>query len=204
MSSLINLYYSIPKQLAFGSSREKAFPNIGHVSGTIKRNKKMYLSRKIAQSCCDNYVIIFTASANSYILYPAAKVCWPWSYPCKSSLTEHSHTTFYVVYLRIRYGGSVSCNTTFSENAILLVITSCSYGENSCIRCLHLKLRSRNVLQVLASSQETISKCYINEESATATCPTESSLKSHSVAEIILFSRCWFNKTRPFYPTLPF
>lgn len=64
---------------------------------------------------------------------------------------------------------------------------NCSYGENSCMRCLHLKLRSKNVLQVLASSQETISKCYINE-SARATCPTEKSMRSRSAAEIILFS----------------
>lgn len=63
-----------------------------------------------------------------------------------------------------------------------------SYGENSCIRCLHLRMRSKNILQVLASSQETISKCYINEESAIATCPTPKSLKSHPLVEIILFS----------------
>ncbi|KAJ8980707.1 hypothetical protein NQ317_019201 [Molorchus minor] len=69
-------------------------------------------------------------------------------------------------------------------NAFILMF---NYSETSCIRCLHLKLRSPNVLQVFASSQETISKCFTNEESAEANCPSEASLSAGQTAEILLF-----------------
>lgn len=67
-----------------------------------------------------------------------------------------------------------------------------SLPGSSCIRCLHLKLQSKNVLQVLSSSKEVISKCYTNEELAEANCPTEESLRTRSTTELILFSKFLF------------
>lgn len=63
-----------------------------------------------------------------------------------------------------------------------------SYRATSCIRCLHLKLRSANVLQVFALNQEIISKCYTTEELAEKNCPSEESLANREAAEILLFS----------------
>ncbi|XP_018568692.1 uncharacterized protein LOC108908962 isoform X2 [Anoplophora glabripennis] len=76
-----------------------------------------------------------------------------------------------------------NCHRRIGNNFILMF----NYSETSCIRCLHLKLRSPNVLQVFASSQETISKCFTNEESAEANCPSEESLLAREAAEILLF-----------------
>lgn len=76
-----------------------------------------------------------------------------------------------------------NCHRRIGNNFILMF----NYGGESCIRCLHLKLRSKNVLQVHSSSQETISKCYTNEETAVANCPNEETIRKHSPAEIILF-----------------
>lgn len=63
-----------------------------------------------------------------------------------------------------------------------------SYRETSCIRCVHLKLRSKNVLQVLASRREIFSKCFTNEDSAELDCPSEDS-SDHNKTEIILYSK---------------
>ncbi|KAJ8955379.1 hypothetical protein NQ318_003476 [Aromia moschata] len=76
-----------------------------------------------------------------------------------------------------------NCHRRIENNFILMF----NYSETSCIRCLHLKLRSSSVLQVFASSQETISKCFTNEESAEANCPSEESLSARETAEILLF-----------------
>jgi len=65
-----------------------------------------------------------------------------------------------------------------------------SYTDTSCYTCLHLKLKSKNILQVLASSPETISKCFTNEASAEANCPSKESIEIRGeTTEILLFSK---------------
>ncbi|KAF5272839.1 hypothetical protein FQR65_LT00435 [Abscondita terminalis] len=77
-----------------------------------------------------------------------------------------------------------NCHRRIGNNFILMI----NSGSNSCIRCLHLKLRSKNVLQVNAASQESISKkCYTKEETAEANCPSELSVQERTTTEIILF-----------------
>ncbi|KAG5885062.1 hypothetical protein JTB14_018292 [Gonioctena quinquepunctata] len=76
-----------------------------------------------------------------------------------------------------------NCHRRIGNNFILMF----NYSETLCIRCLHLKLRSSTVLQVFASNSETISKCFTNEESAEANCPSEESLGARETAEILLF-----------------
>ncbi|CAH0562713.1 unnamed protein product [Brassicogethes aeneus] len=76
-----------------------------------------------------------------------------------------------------------NCHKRIGNNFIFIDNVS----ETSCIRCLHLKLRSANILQVFATSQETLSKCFTNEESALANCPSEESILKRETAEILLF-----------------
>ncbi|XP_076262608.1 uncharacterized protein LOC143197765 isoform X2 [Rhynchophorus ferrugineus] len=77
-----------------------------------------------------------------------------------------------------------NCHKRHGNNIILMF----NFSAPTCYRCLHLKLRSSNVLQVFASSQEIISKCFTNIESAEANCPSEESIKTRGdIAEILLF-----------------
>ncbi|XP_050313503.1 uncharacterized protein LOC126748367 [Anthonomus grandis grandis] len=94
-------------------------------------------------------------------------------------------------------GGIVYSALTISPNAISIwgnchkrignnVILMFNYTDTSCYTCLHLKLRSQNVLQVFASSKEIISKCFTNEASADANCPSPESLEVRGETEEIL------------------
>ncbi|XP_044765249.1 uncharacterized protein LOC123321619 [Coccinella septempunctata] len=75
------------------------------------------------------------------------------------------------------------CHKRIGNNYLLRM----SHGETSCIRCFHLKLRSTNVLEMI-TSHNSVSKCHIvSEEQAERTCPTEQSLVSRNVTEILLF-----------------
>nr|XP_023027097.1 uncharacterized protein LOC111515090 [Leptinotarsa decemlineata] len=76
-----------------------------------------------------------------------------------------------------------NCHRRIGNNFILMF----NFSETLCIRCLHLKLRSTTVLQVFTSNLETISKCFTNEESAEANCPSEESVTARETAEILLF-----------------
>ncbi|CAH1121844.1 unnamed protein product [Ceutorhynchus assimilis] len=77
-----------------------------------------------------------------------------------------------------------NCHKRNDNNVILMF----NYTDTSCFTCLHLKLRSPNVLQVFASSQETISKCFINEVLAELNCPSKKSLQTRGeTTEILLF-----------------
>ncbi|XP_030746317.1 uncharacterized protein LOC115875083 [Sitophilus oryzae] len=77
-----------------------------------------------------------------------------------------------------------NCHKRNGSNVILMF----NFSVPTCYRCLHLKLRSPNVLQVFASSQEIISKCFTNVEAAEANCPSEESVETRgSAAEILLF-----------------
>ncbi|XP_060516050.1 uncharacterized protein LOC132695666 isoform X2 [Cylas formicarius] len=76
-----------------------------------------------------------------------------------------------------------NCHKRNGNNFVLMV----NYSDTNCYTCLHLKLRSNTVLQVYASSQEIISKCFTNEESAEANCPSKESLLARETTEILLF-----------------
>ncbi|CAH2006229.1 unnamed protein product [Acanthoscelides obtectus] len=76
-----------------------------------------------------------------------------------------------------------SCHRRIGNNYILIY----NYSETSCIRCLHLKLRSASVLQVYTVNQETISKCFTNEKTAEENCPSDESVVAGETAEILLF-----------------
>lgn len=78
-----------------------------------------------------------------------------------------------------------NCHKRKGNNYVLKL----SYRETSCIRCVHLKLRSKNVLQVLASRSEIFSECFTNEDAAELYCPSEDVL-DHNKTEIILYSEC--------------
>lgn len=71
------------------------------------------------------------------------------------------------------------CHRRIGNNVILMD----SSGSANCIRCFHLKLVARNVLQV---HTEELSKCYTTEEAAERTCPDETTLRTRS-KEILLY-----------------
>lgn len=76
-----------------------------------------------------------------------------------------------------------NCHRRIGNNFILMF----NYSETLCIRCLHLNLRSSNVLQIFVANEDTISKCFTNEEAAEANCPSEQSLVTREATEILLF-----------------
>jgi hypothetical protein len=75
-----------------------------------------------------------------------------------------------------------------------LVILKDSTGREDCMRCVHLSLKTPNVLQL---HSEGLSKCYTNEEAARAKCPTESDVNRRnrdsdrlgSMKEIMLYRK---------------
>jgi len=73
-----------------------------------------------------------------------------------------------------------NCHKKIGNNYIVVD----TFSEGLCARCLHLKLRSKNVLQILTSS---ISQCYTSEEMAESNCPAEDSLHRYPTEELILF-----------------
>ncbi|CAG9855095.1 unnamed protein product [Phyllotreta striolata] len=76
-----------------------------------------------------------------------------------------------------------NCHRRIGNNFILMF----NYSETLCVRCLHLNLRSSNILQIFAASEETISKCFTYEEAAEANCPSEQSIIAKEATEILLF-----------------
>ncbi|XP_044256860.1 uncharacterized protein LOC123006442 [Tribolium madens] len=98
--------------------------------------------------------------------------------------TGIQYTTVNVTSMSIPIWGN--CHKRKGNNNFILML---NYRETSCIRCLHLKLRSANVLQVFALNQEIISKCYTNEDLAEKNCPSEESLANREAAEILLFKK---------------
>ncbi|KAK9889225.1 hypothetical protein WA026_004503 [Henosepilachna vigintioctopunctata] len=86
-----------------------------------------------------------------------------------------------------------TCHKRIGNNYILRM----SYGETSCIRCFHLKLKSSNVLQVI-TSYNTFSKCHINEEQTEGRCPSEESLNSNDTTKMLLFkTKDWHEAPTP-------
>ncbi|KAI5731571.1 hypothetical protein M8J77_012502 [Diaphorina citri] len=51
------------------------------------------------------------------------------------------------------------------------------FSGGNCTRCLHIKLRSRNVIQILT---EGLGACYTTEEAAEATCPKDNMLDEYN------------------------
>ncbi|XP_074594666.1 uncharacterized protein LOC141850036 [Brevipalpus obovatus] len=64
------------------------------------------------------------------------------------------------------------------------VILKDSTGVEDCMRCIHLSLKTINVIQIHA---EGLGKCYTNEEAAKATCPSEGNTREFQ--EIILYRK---------------
>uniref|UniRef100_T1J9R8 Uncharacterized protein n=1 Tax=Strigamia maritima TaxID=126957 RepID=T1J9R8_STRMM len=58
--------------------------------------------------------------------------------------------------------------------------------QTQCFRCIVILVRSNNVLQVYSHGLE---KCYMDEESARTSCPTESSIASKTTKEIMLYKK---------------
>ncbi|KAL3290191.1 hypothetical protein HHI36_023550 [Cryptolaemus montrouzieri] len=75
-----------------------------------------------------------------------------------------------------------NCHKRIGNKYILRI----SHGDTSCIRCLYLKLKSPNVLQMI-TNHNAFSQCHINEEEEEKRCPDENSLKSNNVLETLLF-----------------
>ena len=76
------------------------------------------------------------------------------------------------------------CHKRVGSNIILMDETE----ETICYRCFHLRLMSKNILRVLTSDVDYISKCYTNEEKALGSCLTEEQLLDESKnTEIILY-----------------
>ncbi|XP_072402400.1 uncharacterized protein [Diabrotica undecimpunctata] len=76
-----------------------------------------------------------------------------------------------------------NCHRRIGNNFILMF----NYSETLCVRCLLLKLRSANVLQIFVATEETISKCFTNEKAAEENCPSEDTVVTREAAEILLF-----------------
>ncbi|XP_066258967.1 uncharacterized protein [Euwallacea similis] len=75
-----------------------------------------------------------------------------------------------------------NCHKKHNNNVILSIT---NYSNPKCYMCLHLKLRSSNVLQVFISSQD---KCFTNDLAAEANCPSQESLQTRGeTTEILLF-----------------
>uniref|UniRef100_T1JPS7 Uncharacterized protein n=1 Tax=Tetranychus urticae TaxID=32264 RepID=T1JPS7_TETUR len=75
-----------------------------------------------------------------------------------------------------------SCHERNGSNVIL---TDSTGPDTNCMRCLHLSLKTGNILQIHA---EGLARCYTNVEAAKATCPTDKTLKENrSTLELILF-----------------
>jgi hypothetical protein len=81
------------------------------------------------------------------------------------------------------------CFRKIDKNVILQI----DLEESSCFRCFQLKLVARNVLRVLTSDQDYISKCYTTEMKAVASCPQPGSDEAKpddgGHTEIVLYSK---------------
>jgi len=66
------------------------------------------------------------------------------------------------------------------------VIFKDTSGNQNCIRCFHLTLKSPNVIQI---QTEGLQKCYITEEAARATCPSEKDIREKRYKEYTLFRK---------------
>ncbi|GAB6021794.1 hypothetical protein CHUAL_004371 [Chamberlinius hualienensis] len=74
------------------------------------------------------------------------------------------------------------CHKKYGHNVLLRDRTR----TTNCYRCFSVNLRSSNMLQI---HTEGLDKCYVKEEAALATCPTESSIKKRLSKEIILYRK---------------
>jgi len=68
-----------------------------------------------------------------------------------------------------------------------LVIFKDSTGREDCMRCVHLTLKTPNVVQIFS---EGLARCYTNEEAARARCPTDLDVRKRAnFKEILLFRK---------------
>ncbi|XP_044741758.1 uncharacterized protein LOC123302749 [Chrysoperla carnea] len=76
------------------------------------------------------------------------------------------------------------CHRRIGNNVVLMIESI----NSACYRCVHLKLRSRNVLQVNTVNSDFLSKCWRNE--SLAVCPSEEVLnKINATTEIMLYKK---------------
>ncbi|XP_049781506.1 uncharacterized protein LOC126183504 [Schistocerca cancellata] len=85
------------------------------------------------------------------------------------------------------------CHRRIGNNVILMDES----GAASCIRCFHVRLRSRNVLQV---HTEGLDKCYTSEHVAEAKCPNEATLHMQEPSKEILLYKSHDSGGEPIRP----
>ncbi|XP_039449210.1 uncharacterized protein LOC120428283 [Culex pipiens pallens] len=104
-------------------------------------------------------------------------------------ITQNTVTDGAVRYSRINITESAipiwgMCHRRHDNNVVLVTGTD----EAQCYRCFHLKLVSKNVLRVLTTDNDYISKCHTNEEKALASCLRDDALQDEEKnTEIILY-----------------
>ena len=70
---------------------------------------------------------------------------------------------------------------------LILDFVSYSSGKDeSCYRCFRMKVRSYNILQL---HTKTLEKCFMKEEIAQASCPSDTTLNDKNLKELILFRK---------------
>ena len=75
----------------------------------------------------------------------------------------------------------------YSIFKLILHFLSYSSGKyESCYRCFRMKVRSYNILQL---HTKTLEKCFIKEEMARESCPSDTQLNDKHLKELILFRK---------------
>ena len=70
---------------------------------------------------------------------------------------------------------------------LILDFVSYSSGKDEfCYRCFRMKVRSYNILQL---HTKTLEKCFIKEEMARESCPSDTQLNDKHLKELILFRK---------------
>ena len=70
---------------------------------------------------------------------------------------------------------------------LILDFVSYSSGKDeSCYRCFRMKVRSYNILQL---HTKTLEKCFIKEEMARESCPSDTQQNGKHLKELILFRK---------------
>lgn len=112
-------------------------------------------------------------------MYPCPTLA---SVNCESSERERESFKVLVVHLY---------RQSHLNNFVILDMTSIlfpSFSGGNCIRCLHIRLRSRNVIQILT---EGLGACYTTDEAAEASCPKDNALEEFNNKDksILLYSK---------------
>ncbi|XP_062556321.1 uncharacterized protein LOC134221144 [Armigeres subalbatus] len=152
---------------------------MGTVAGGIRQRSLLYLLLAL---------LLITIEQSAACYFP---IEYQGEYITQNTVTDGS-----VRYSRINITESAipiwgNCHKRHDNNVVLKTGTE----EASCFRCFHLKLVSKNVLRVLTTDNDYISKCHTNEEKALASCLGDDALQDEDKStEIILYKfREWNN-----------